>query len=53
MTNLLNEFCRYVNTDRHDNATAAFKTRTAAGPPLVDDAASSSDDDGGCAEDFW
>ncbi len=47
------EFCRYVNADRHDNATEAFKTRTAAGPPLVDDAASSSDEEDGCAEDFW
>ncbi len=47
------EFCRYVIADRHDNATAAFGTRTASGPPLVDDAASSSDDDDGCAEDYW
>ena len=47
------EFCRYVIADRHDNAAAAFVTRTASGPPIVDDAASSSDDDDGCAEDYW
>jgi hypothetical protein len=47
------EFCRYVIADCHDNATAAFETRTASGPPLVDDAASSSDDDDGCEEDYW
>jgi hypothetical protein len=47
------EFCCYVNADRHDNATVAFKQRTAAGPPLVDDAGSSSDEDDDCEADFW
>ncbi len=47
------EFCRCVIADRHDNATAAFKKRTAAGPPVVYDAASSSDDDDGCQPDCW
>jgi hypothetical protein len=51
--NKFGEFCRYVNADRHDNATEAFKIRTAAGPPIVDDVASSSDEDDGPAEDFW
>jgi hypothetical protein len=47
------EFCRYVIADRHDNATAAFKKRTAGGAPVVDDAASSSDEDDGVETDFW
>jgi hypothetical protein len=51
--NKFGEFCRYVNADRNDNATEAFTTKTAAGPPIVDDAASSSDEDDGPAEDFW
>jgi hypothetical protein len=47
------EFCRHVNEDRHDNATAAFTSRTTEGPPIADDAGSSSDSDDGCEQDYW